>query len=69
LREGKYLIHLKGYTDTIVVDNILSAATFFVINGDFYKTGRIPNTGKGFVFVDHSFSFVSNNDGNGSSSS
>ena len=56
LREGKYSINLWCEVNGILADWIQEAATFNVIENDFFSTGTMPPRGHGEIVVEHHFS-------------
>ena len=56
LPKGNYSIHASFYSNTAVEDDIEQAASFTVIGGDFYNTGKEAQMTEG-VLVDYSFEF------------
>lgn len=56
LMPGMYLITLFSTVKGRIADWVQHAATVYVAEGDYFKTGRLPPAAQGFLLMDHSFS-------------
>jgi lipopolysaccharide transport system ATP-binding protein len=54
LIDGEYTVNLLCGVDKILSDSIENAFKLNVIEGDFYKTGKIPNVKEG-ILIEHSW--------------
>jgi lipopolysaccharide transport system ATP-binding protein len=55
LRSGDYWVDLYCRVGACVSDQIASAATFRVIDGDYYETGRVTRYSTGAIFCDQAW--------------
>ncbi|MFN0031078.1 MAG: ABC transporter ATP-binding protein [Flavobacteriales bacterium] len=57
LNEGKYSLNIYMTLKNTVAFALSNAASFNVTQGDFYRTGIIPQVGKGKVFLEQQWTF------------
>jgi lipopolysaccharide transport system ATP-binding protein len=54
-RSGRYYVDLYCAVNRISSDWIQLASVFSVVDGDYYGSGKIPESAKGIVFLDHNW--------------
>jgi lipopolysaccharide transport system ATP-binding protein len=59
LSKGTYTVTLFSTVRGDIADWIKNAGTFYVEEGDFFHTGKVPPEGQGVFYMQHSFSVVS----------
>ena len=52
---GSYDLHLSIHANKQLADKILSSASFQVVEGDFFNTGRLPSESGGSLLVHHTW--------------
>jgi hypothetical protein len=56
LAPGQYFFNVMLLTDRGVADHITAAITFDVLPGDFFRTGKIPDSHGAMILTEHSWS-------------
>ncbi len=52
-RTGRYVVELYCTVNEVLSDWIIDAASFDVVDGDYYGSGKISRNANGFVFLNH----------------
>ena len=53
LMPGYYSIHIRSYSNGIMTNHLMDAATFYVKEGPFFESGRMPKDFEAKILVDH----------------
>lgn len=52
---GYYSLEIRSYSQRIIVNEIREAATFYVKEGSFFESGRLPSASEARILVDHNW--------------